>query len=101
MVRRAVTPVLVFRGKRALFRKEGGDVRRFFGGRSTKFKRHDVVRLEEGAPYGSLQAGAVGVVIAVHPGDRPSYEVEFVDARGVTLDRLVVEEAHLSGVDDS
>ena len=73
----------------------------FFGGRSTKFKRHDVVRLEEGAPYGSLQAGAIGVVISVHPGERPSYEVEFVDARGVTLDRLVVEEVHLSGVDDS
>lgn len=77
-------------------------MRRFFGGgRSSKFKQSDLVKLNEGTPYANLQAGTVGVVCAVYSGPDPSYEVEFIDPRGGTLDRLVVKEAHLSAVDDS
>lgn len=77
-------------------------MRRFFGGRgSAKFKKNDLVKLEEGAPYAHLLPGTIGVVAEAYGGESPSYEIEFIDASGATLDRLVVKEVHLSRIDDA
>lgn len=74
-------------------------MRRFFGGRGTnKFRQNDLVKLSEESPYSNLPGGTVGIVVSVYTGPNPSYEVEFVDARGGVMDRLVVKEAHLSPI---
>jgi len=76
-----------------------GRVRRFFGGRSTKYRQNDLVKLGDSAPYSHISAGMVGVVMGVYVGPDTSYDVEFLDARGGVLDRMVVKEVHLLDVD--
>lgn len=73
-----------------------------FGGRGkpARFKKNDVVKLNERAPYSHLRLGEVGVVLRVYADLEPSYEIEFVDGRGATLDRLVVKDEFLSGLDE-
>ena len=80
----------------------GGNVRRFFGGGGSRarFKKNDVVQLEEGAPHANLPAGSIGLVMSVYADEKPSYEVEFLSATGAVLDRTVVKEARLSPVED-
>jgi len=73
-------------------------MRRFFGGKCGKFSKNVLVRLNEDADHPRL-IGAVGVVVEVHGGEYPSYEVEFISALGAVLDRLAIKEAQLSEVD--
>ena len=74
-------------------------MRRFFGGSRARFRKNDVVQLEEGTPHANLPAGSIGVVISVYADEKPSYEVEILGATGAVLDRTVVKEAHLSPVE--
>jgi len=48
-------------------------------------REYDVVELVEGLSD-SLKIGTRGAVVMVYPGERPEYEVEFVDANGRTID---------------
>ena len=70
-------------------------MRRFFGG-GGKFKKNDVVKLKEGAPFESPKPGSVGIIANTQRGDEPSYEVEFINSRGAVTERLVVKEVYLS-----
>ena len=77
-------------------------MRRFFGGgKPTRFKKNDLVELSVSGIYPNLPAGSIGMVTRVLAEDGPSYEVEFIDARGATLDRLTVQETHLSPVENA
>lgn len=48
------------------------------------FREYDVVELMESLSA-FLKAGTRGAIVMVYPGERPEYEVEFVDANGRTI----------------
>lgn len=49
------------------------------------FREYDVVELAEDLSD-SLKAGTRGAIVMVYSGERPAYEVEFVDANGRTIE---------------
>jgi len=53
--------------------------------RADMFREYDVVELVESLSD-SLKIGTRGAVVMVYPGERPEYEVEFVDVNGRTID---------------
>lgn len=78
-------------------------MRRFFGGRPTRFGRGDAVRLKTGLPDDGLESGRVGTIVEVRRGRltsyaAPAYGVQFIDAEGV-VGRFEVDEADLMPAD--
>jgi hypothetical protein len=47
-----------------------------------------------------LNAGAIGAVVMVYESDPPGYDVEFTDARGVTLALLTLRDEDLEVVSE-
>lgn len=51
---------------------------------------NDTVQLTESVPGESLQAGAVGVVVAEFTDPVEAYEIEFSDERGTTIAQVAL-----------
>jgi hypothetical protein len=60
--------------------------------RQAKYDLFEVVRLTKSIPEEGLNAGAIGAIVMIYAGLRISYEVEFVDAQGKTLNQVVLAE---------
>jgi hypothetical protein len=69
-----------------------------------RIAEHDVVVLTQDVPDDKLQAGDVGVVLAVHPGRGavpPGYTVEITTITGETAAVVDVPGTHVRLADDS
>lgn len=63
-----------------------------------KFREYDVVRLRTALPSHGLQEGAIGAIVMVYR-DPPGYEVEFVDAAGMTVALVTLRDSELEEVE--
>ena len=58
-------------------------------------KLFDSVRLLEAQDEVGLPAGSLGVIVLIHGGLPPAFEVEFVDEKGRTLALIPLSEENL------